>query len=196
MSSSLLHRKYLLLLCCLLKVSQYRLALIYTASIYIVKGISQHIHNIPPCYDCILDGAPQFPVLYCPCPRCPSPGCHVLLLRRCAWCLRRPSYLPPRLVPPVPPLFFTSPWKYKTNVKLLSLLVRRCVLLLSAFSLAVGHCRRSALPSPSIKTVFCSCVPTEKIKSLEPPHISSTPPGPRNALNWYSFLLLHTYVHV
>ena len=47
-SSSLLHRKYLLLLCCLLKVSQYRLALIDTASVYIVKGISQHIHNNPP----------------------------------------------------------------------------------------------------------------------------------------------------
>ena len=44
-SSSLLHRKYLLLLCCLLKVSQYRLALIDTASVHIVKGISQHIHN-------------------------------------------------------------------------------------------------------------------------------------------------------
>ena len=44
-SSSLLHRKYLLLLCGLLKVSQYRLALIDTASVYIVKGISQHIHN-------------------------------------------------------------------------------------------------------------------------------------------------------
>ena len=36
---------YLLLLCCLLKVSQYRLALIDTASVHIVKGISQHIHN-------------------------------------------------------------------------------------------------------------------------------------------------------
>ena len=44
-SSSLLHRKYLLLLCCLLKVSQYQLALIDTASVHIVKGISQHIHN-------------------------------------------------------------------------------------------------------------------------------------------------------
>ena len=44
-SSSLLHRKYLLLLCCLLKVSQYRLALIDTASFHIVKGISRHIHN-------------------------------------------------------------------------------------------------------------------------------------------------------
>ena len=44
-SSSLLHRKYLLLLCCLLKVSQYRLALIDTASVHIVKGISQLIHN-------------------------------------------------------------------------------------------------------------------------------------------------------
>ena len=44
-SSSLLHRKYLLLLCCLLKVSQYRLALIDTASVHIVKGIFQHIHN-------------------------------------------------------------------------------------------------------------------------------------------------------
>ena len=44
-SSSLLHRKYLLLLCCLLKVSQYRLALIDTASVHIVKGISLHIHN-------------------------------------------------------------------------------------------------------------------------------------------------------
>ena len=44
-SSSLLHRKYLLLLCCLLKVSQYRLALIDVASVHIVKGISQHIHN-------------------------------------------------------------------------------------------------------------------------------------------------------
>ena len=44
-SSSLLHRKYLLRLCCLLKVSQYRLALIDTASVHIVKGISQHIHN-------------------------------------------------------------------------------------------------------------------------------------------------------
>ena len=37
-SSSLLHRKYLLLLCCLLKVSQYRLALIDTASVHTVKG--------------------------------------------------------------------------------------------------------------------------------------------------------------
>ena len=44
-SSTLLHRKYPLLLCCLLKVSQYRLALIDTASVNIVKGISQHIHN-------------------------------------------------------------------------------------------------------------------------------------------------------
>ena len=44
-SSSLLHRKYLLLLCCLLKVSQYRLALIDTASVHIVKDISQHIRN-------------------------------------------------------------------------------------------------------------------------------------------------------
>ena len=45
-SSSLLHRKYLLLLCCLLKVSQYQLALIDTASVHVVKGISQHIrHN-------------------------------------------------------------------------------------------------------------------------------------------------------
>ena len=44
-SSSLLHRKYLLLLCCLLKVPQYQLALIDTASVHIVKGISQHIHN-------------------------------------------------------------------------------------------------------------------------------------------------------
>ena len=43
--SSLLHRKYLLLLCCLLKVSQYQLALIDTASVHIIKGISQHIHN-------------------------------------------------------------------------------------------------------------------------------------------------------
>ena len=43
-SSSLLHRKYLLLPCCLLKVSQYRLALIDTASVYIVEGIFQHIH--------------------------------------------------------------------------------------------------------------------------------------------------------
>ena len=44
-SSSLLHRKYLLLLCCLLKVSQYRLALIDPASVHVVKGISQHIHD-------------------------------------------------------------------------------------------------------------------------------------------------------
>ena len=44
-SSSLLHRKYLLPLCSLLKVSQYQLALIDTASVHIVKGISQHIHN-------------------------------------------------------------------------------------------------------------------------------------------------------
>ena len=40
MSSSLLHRKYLLRLCFLLKVSQYQLALIDTASVHIVKGIS------------------------------------------------------------------------------------------------------------------------------------------------------------
>ena len=44
-SSSLLHRTYLLLLCCLLKVSQYRLALINTASVHIVESISQHIYN-------------------------------------------------------------------------------------------------------------------------------------------------------
>ena len=44
-SSSLLHRKYILLLCCLLKVSPYHLAPIDTASVHIVKGISQHIHN-------------------------------------------------------------------------------------------------------------------------------------------------------
>ena len=44
-SSSLLHRKYLLLLCCLLKVSQDQLALIDKSSVHIVKGISQHIHN-------------------------------------------------------------------------------------------------------------------------------------------------------
>ena len=44
-SSSLQHRKYLLLLCRLLKVSQYRRALIDTASVHIVKGISQHIHT-------------------------------------------------------------------------------------------------------------------------------------------------------
>ena len=43
-SSSLLHRKYLLL-CCLPKVSQYLLALIDTASVHIVKVNSQHIHN-------------------------------------------------------------------------------------------------------------------------------------------------------
>ena len=43
--SSLLHTKYLLLLCCLLKVSQYRLALIDTASVHIVEGISQHIRS-------------------------------------------------------------------------------------------------------------------------------------------------------
>ena len=42
-SSSLLHIKYLLFLCCLLKVSQYQLVLI--DSVRIVKGISQHIHN-------------------------------------------------------------------------------------------------------------------------------------------------------
>ena len=41
-SSSLVH---LLLLCCLLKVSQYQLELIHTASVHIVKGTSQHIHN-------------------------------------------------------------------------------------------------------------------------------------------------------
>ena len=35
------HRLY----CCLLKVSQYQLAVIDTASVHIVKGISQHIHN-------------------------------------------------------------------------------------------------------------------------------------------------------
>ena len=45
-SSSLLHRKYLTLLCCLFKVSQYQLVLIDTASVHIVKGISPHIHNI------------------------------------------------------------------------------------------------------------------------------------------------------
>ena len=39
-SSSLLHKKYLLLLCFLLKVSQYQLALIDTASVHIVKVIS------------------------------------------------------------------------------------------------------------------------------------------------------------
>ena len=44
-SPSLLNRKYLLLLSCLLKVSQYQLALIDTAYVHIVKGISQHIHN-------------------------------------------------------------------------------------------------------------------------------------------------------
>ena len=43
--SSLLHRKYLLLVCCLLKLSQNQLALIDTASVHIVKGISQHIRN-------------------------------------------------------------------------------------------------------------------------------------------------------
>ena len=45
MSSSLLHRKYLLLLCSLLKVSQYQLTLIDTASVHIGKGIFQHVHN-------------------------------------------------------------------------------------------------------------------------------------------------------
>ena len=45
-SSSLLHRKHPLLFCCLLKVSQYRRALIDTASVHVVKGISQHIHSI------------------------------------------------------------------------------------------------------------------------------------------------------
>ena len=44
-SSSLLHRKYFLLPCCLLKVSQHRLVHIDAASVHIVKGISQHIHN-------------------------------------------------------------------------------------------------------------------------------------------------------
>ena len=43
-SSSLLHRKYLLL-CSLLKVSQYQLTLIDTASVHIGKGIFQHVHN-------------------------------------------------------------------------------------------------------------------------------------------------------
>ena len=43
--SSLLHIKYPLLLCCLLKVSQFHLTLIDTASIHIVKDISQHIQN-------------------------------------------------------------------------------------------------------------------------------------------------------
>ena len=45
-SSPLLHRNDLLLLRCLFKVSQYRLALIDTGSVHIVKGISHHIHNI------------------------------------------------------------------------------------------------------------------------------------------------------
>ena len=45
-SSSLLHRKYLLLLCCLLKVSQYRLALIDTASVHIVPTISIIGHEL------------------------------------------------------------------------------------------------------------------------------------------------------
>ena len=44
-SSSLLHRTYLLLLCCLLEMSLSQLALIDTASVHIVKGITQHIHN-------------------------------------------------------------------------------------------------------------------------------------------------------
>ena len=44
-SSSLLHRKYILLLCCLLKVPQYRLTLIDTASVHIVNGFSHHIHK-------------------------------------------------------------------------------------------------------------------------------------------------------
>ena len=44
-SSSPLHRKYLLLLCCLLKVSQYQLTLIDTTSVHIVKGIFRHVHN-------------------------------------------------------------------------------------------------------------------------------------------------------
>ena len=45
-SSPLLHRKYIWLLYCLLKVSQYWLALIDIASFHIVKGISHHIDNI------------------------------------------------------------------------------------------------------------------------------------------------------
>ena len=44
-SSSLLHKKYLLLLYCVIKVSQYQLALIDTAFVHLVMGISQHIHS-------------------------------------------------------------------------------------------------------------------------------------------------------
>ena len=44
-TSSLLHIKYVLPLCCLLKVSQYQLTLIDTASVHIGKGIFQHVHN-------------------------------------------------------------------------------------------------------------------------------------------------------
>ena len=44
-TSSLLHIKYVLPLCCLLKVSQYQLTLIDTASVHIVNGISQRIHS-------------------------------------------------------------------------------------------------------------------------------------------------------
>ena len=49
-SSSLLHRKYILLLCCLFKVSQYRLALIDTAAVHIVKRTSQHV--LINCFGC------------------------------------------------------------------------------------------------------------------------------------------------
>ena len=44
-SSSLLHRNYHLLFCCLLIVSQCRLALKDAVSVHIVKGISHHIHK-------------------------------------------------------------------------------------------------------------------------------------------------------
>ena len=45
-SSSLLHRKCLLCLCCLVKVSQYQLALTDTGSVHIGKGVSHHIRDM------------------------------------------------------------------------------------------------------------------------------------------------------
>ena len=58
---------------------------------------------------------------------------------------------------------------------MLSMLVRRCLLLMSAVSLTVGHCHRSALRSPFIMPAFCFCVLTEIIESSEAPYTSSIP---------------------
>ena len=70
-------------------------------------------------------------------------------------------------------------WEIQTDAALLSILVLRCLLLLSAFYLGVVVLRcRFALRSPSRETAVWLCVPTEITESLEQSCPSSISPGP------------------